>query len=98
MPELRNIFACLVHEKPECVIDLARNLRYLDPDSAILLYDGGHDPRLLRNGFPWERYGAVVHPRPRPMEWGRLHDFALDCMRFALAEMPFDMMTIVDSD
>ena len=39
-----------------------------------------------------------MHPTPRPMSWGRLHDFAFDCMRFALAELPFDTLTIVDSD
>ena len=32
------------------------------------------------------------------MKWGWLHDFALDCFRFALAHHPFDTMTIVDSD
>src|SRR5207248_3210488 len=44
------------------------------------------------------RLGAVVHPSPRPLEWGRLHDFALDCMRFALEHVPFDALTVVDSD
>jgi predicted O-methyltransferase YrrM len=93
-----NVFACLVHEQPECVVDLVRNLRCLDPESAILLYDGSRDANLLDTGFPWHLHRAVVHPRPRPMSWGRLHDFALDCMRFALGELPFDLMTIVDSD
>jgi hypothetical protein len=32
------------------------------------------------------------------MRWGWLHDFALDCMRFGLQSLPFDTMTIVDSD
>ena len=98
MTTLRNVFACLVHENQECVIDLVRNLRFLDPSSAVLLYNGGPDPNLLRAGFPFERYGAILHPSPQPMAWGRLHDFALDCMRFALQEIPFDTITIVDSD
>ncbi|WP_164018275.1 glycosyltransferase [Pyxidicoccus trucidator] len=97
MSSRRNIFACLVHESPECVIDLVRNLHHLDPDSRILLYNGGRDAGLLQ-GFPFERYNAVVHPTPRPMKWGWLHDFALDCFRFALEHEPFDAMTIVDSD
>jgi hypothetical protein len=97
-PSCRNVFACLVHEKPECVVDLVRNLRYLDPTSAVLLYNGSHDPHFLDGTFPFERHGAVVHPTPRPMAWGRLHDFALDCMRFALTHLPFDTLTIVDSD
>lgn len=97
MSTARNIFACLVHESRECVIDLVRNLHHLDPDSRILLYNGGRDTELLR-GFPFERYNAVIHPTPKPMKWGWLHDFALDCFRFALAGEPFDTMTIVDSD
>jgi predicted O-methyltransferase YrrM len=95
---LRNVFACLVHERPECVVDLVRNLRHLDPTSAIVLYNGSKEAGLLDGAFPFERHGAEVHPAPRPMEWGRLHDFAIDCMRFALARGPFDTLTIVDSD
>ncbi|MCP3064466.1 hypothetical protein LXT21_37405 [Myxococcus sp. K38C18041901] len=44
---MRNIFACLVHERPDCVLDLVRNLHHLDPDSLILLYNGGNPPGLL---------------------------------------------------
>ncbi|MCP3137348.1 glycosyltransferase [Pyxidicoccus xibeiensis] len=94
---MRNTYACLVHESRECVIDLVRNLHHLDPGSRILLYNGGRDADLL-HGFPFERYNAVIHPSPRPMKWGWLHDFALDCFRFALEHEPFDAMTIVDSD
>ncbi|RJS18794.1 hypothetical protein DRW03_24350 [Corallococcus sp. H22C18031201] len=94
---LRNTFACLVHEQRECVIDLVSNLHHLDPGSRILLYNGGQDAALLQD-FPWEQYNAVVHPTPRPMKWGWLHDFALDCFRFGLQHEPFDTMTIVDSD
>jgi cephalosporin hydroxylase len=32
------------------------------------------------------------------MRWGYLHGFAVDCMRFALESLPFDTITIVDSD
>jgi len=95
---LRNIFACLVHESQECVVDLVRNLRYHDPDSQILLYNGGNNPDLLNHGFPFESYGAVVHPTPRPMKWGWLHGFALDSMKFALENFSFDTFTVVDSD
>src|SRR6516225_10745762 len=98
MASIRNIFACLVHENQECVIDLVRNLHFLDPDSVILLYNGGREANLLSTGFPFETCGAIVHPSPKPMEWGRLHDFALDCMQFALSELRFDTFTIVDSD
>jgi hypothetical protein len=95
---VRNVFACLVHETQECVVDLVRNLRYHDPESLILLYNGGNNPDLLNHGFPFERYGAVVHPRPKQMKWGSLHGFALDSMKFALDNFSFDTFTIVDSD
>lgn len=95
--QARNVFACLVHESQECVIDLVLNLRCVDPSSKILLYNGGDDPDLLKR-FPFESMGAMVHPSPKPMQWGHLHNFALDCMQFALSELNFDTLTIVDSD
>lgn len=95
---VRNVFACLVHESQECVVDLVRNLRYHDPDSLILLYNGGANRALLEQGFPFARYGALIHPEARPMKWGWLHGFALDCMRYSLANLSFDTLTIVDSD
>ncbi len=97
MTTLRNVYACLVHERQECVLDLVRNLSCLDPDSLILIYNGGKNSGLISD-FPFERYGAVLHPRPRAMAWGTLHEFALDCMRFALENFPIDILTIVDSD
>ncbi len=97
-PPIRNLFACLVHENLECVVDLVRNLRHLDPASTVLLYNGSQDPDFLNGGFPFERFGVAVHPAPRPMHLDRLHDFALDCMRHALEHLPFDTLTIVDSD
>ncbi|MEM7155286.1 MAG: glycosyltransferase [Myxococcota bacterium] len=93
----RNLYACLVHERPDCVADLVRNLRYLDPQAHVLLYDGSPRSSLLRGGH-LEGLGAMVHPTPRPMKWGYLHDFALDCMRYGLQAMSFDALTIVDSD
>jgi predicted O-methyltransferase YrrM len=98
MSAIRNIFAVLVHESQDCVIDLIRNLHALDPASLILLYNGGHDPRFLPDKFPFERFGTVVHPTPRPAQWGRLHQFALDCMSWACENHSFDTLTIVDSD
>ena len=98
MARLRNVYACLVHERFDCVADLVRNLRYFDADSPILLYNGGGDATLLQSSFPLDSCGAIVHPQPQRAEWGRLHGFALDCMWFALQNLPFDTLTIVDSD
>lgn len=95
---VRNVYACLVHESEECVVDLVRNLRYHDPSSEIVLYNGSPDPSLLNGGFPFARYDVIVHPSARPMQWGKLHGFALDCMQFALDNLSFDTLTVVDSD
>jgi hypothetical protein len=92
-----NVNACLVHEKPECVVDLVRNLRHLDPASPILLYDGSPSGGLLDPRLPWRRWGAEIVPNPAPMRWGTLHRFALDCIRHLEAH-GHDVITIVDSD
>lgn len=95
---LRNVFACLVHENLECVIDLVCNLHHLDGASRILLYDGSNGGNLLDPRLPWSRWGAEVCPQPRAMKWGQLHGFALDCLRYLKSSGPFDVMTVVDSD
>jgi Glycosyl transferase family 2 len=92
-----NVFACLVHEAPDCVVDLVSNLRCLDPESVVLLYDGSAAGGLLR-GLDWIDPQVRVVPGPQPMRWGRLHDFALDTMRYALDALSFEALTIVDSD
>ena len=92
-----NVYACLVHERPECAVDLVRNLRRLDPASPILLYDGSPGGDLLDPRLPWSRWGAEIVPGPSPMRWGTLHLFALDCIRH-LERREHDVMTIVNSD
>ena len=95
---VRNVFACLVHEDEDCIIDLVRNLHYHDPSSIILLYNGGNNPRLIGQKFPYDQFGAVVYPDPAVVRWGYLHEFALRCMEYALQKFSFDTITIVDSD
>jgi hypothetical protein len=95
---MANIHACLVHEKPECVSDLVANLRYLDPESFILLYDGSPGRGLLKARVGAGVDGVIVHPNPRPMCWGRLHDFAFDALRLAMTLPAFTTLTVVDSD
>ncbi|MEO8414753.1 MAG: glycosyltransferase [Ginsengibacter sp.] len=95
---IKNIYACLVHESVECIIDLVRNLHYHDPASIILLYNGGNDLKLFGNKPLFNNLGAVIHPKPRLAKHGYLHQFALDCMEFSLENFSFDSLTIVDSD
>jgi hypothetical protein len=92
-----NVFACLVHEEPACVGDLVANLRHLDPESGLVLYNGGPDPMLLES-LPTRDGSVIVHPDPRVMSWGDLLDFALDCMRFAATAFDYTTITMVDSD
>ena len=98
MSGFHNVHAVLVHEQADVVVDLVRNLRFLDPESTILLYNGGRERDLLAQAFGPGGDEPLVHPSPRPLAWGRLHDFVLDCMQFALDTVPFDAITIVDSD
>lgn len=95
---VRNVYACLVHENEDCIIDLVRNLHYNDPSSVIVLYNGGDNPRLISQNFPYHRFGAAVYPDPVKVRWGYLHEFALRCMDFALKTFSVDTITIVDSD
>lgn len=95
---LRNIFACLVHEEPDCVLDLVRNLRYLDPSSSVLLYNGSEDPMLTESISGMKDSHVFIHPDPKPVKWGRLHGFAIDSMQFLLQTQAFDTVTFVDSD
>ena len=95
---IRNVYACLVHEAENCIVDLVRNLRYHDPNSPIILYNGGHEPDLFTKDFPYEKWNVFIYPNPHPVKHGYLHRFALDCMQFALAHFSFDTFTCVDSD
>jgi len=96
---LHNVYACLVHERLDCVIDLVRNLRHLDGESRILLYDGSNGGNLLDARLPWPRWGVEIVPKARPIKWGKLHNFALDCARhLQTTGARYDAMTIVDSD
>jgi predicted O-methyltransferase YrrM len=95
---IHNVYACLVHEQVDCVIDLVRNLHCTDPSSTILLYNGSPNSDFLELAFPFASYNAIKHPHPRPTRWGWLHDYAVDAMRFALSDLHADTLTIVDSD
>ena len=93
-----HVFAVLVHERADCVFDLLRNLRFFDPDSPIVVYDGSGGGALLLDPDALAQLGAVAHPAPKRVEWSRLHVFGFDCLEYALDRFEFDAMTVVDSD
>ncbi|MEO8853744.1 MAG: glycosyltransferase [Ginsengibacter sp.] len=95
---IKNIYACLVHENKDCIMDLVHNLHYLDPTSVILLYNGGTDKELLAGCSDLEKYGVIIYPKPVSQKWGYLYSFAVECMEFALLNLEFDTITFVDSD
>ncbi len=97
MKRFRNVFIVAVHESWSCIWDLLKNLRHCEPQSRIVLYNGSHDPDLLK-GIPLQEWGVEAYPNPRPQYWGRMHHFAMDCMRYALSHGSFDCLTVVDSD
>ncbi|MGY3051901.1 glycosyltransferase involved in cell wall biosynthesis [Pedobacter sp. UYEF25] len=96
--QIKNIYACLVHEQLDCVIDMVRNLHFNDPDSTILIFSSTASLRLEKSSFPFDQFGAVIYPQILTVEHGYLHNFALTCMQFALENFSFDILTIVDSD
>ncbi|HWD10000.1 MAG TPA: glycosyltransferase family A protein [Actinomycetota bacterium] len=91
-----SVLACLVHEAPDCVADLIANLRCLDPEATILLYDGGASGAA--RGFHRPGDGVHVHPASHPIGWGRLHEFAVDCLRYGVDDLGMAAMTMLDSD
>lgn len=95
---LKNVYACLVHENEECILDLVRNLHFHDPSSMILLFNGGNNRKLFSNEAQLKQFGAVIHPASFPVKYGYLHQFALSCMQFASDNFKLDTLTIVDSD
>lgn len=96
-PSFTHVFAVLVHEKPDCVFDLVRNLRFFDRDSPMVVYDGSGGALLL-DSDALERLGAILYPAPKRTEWARLHGFMFDCLEYALEHYEFDAITAVDSD
>ena len=98
IPKVFNIFICLVHEQEDCVLDMIRNLRYLDPSSKIILYNGSNNPNLLQNKIFYQQNEVLIHPYPTPQKHGYLHGFAIDCMQLAVDHFDFEIITNVDSD
>ncbi|EOR94513.1 glycosyl transferase, group 2 family protein domain protein [Arcticibacter svalbardensis MN12-7] len=96
--QIKNVYACLVHESLECVIDMVRNLHFQDKSSIILIFNSEPGFKLSSSSFPFDEFGAIVNPVVVPVKHGYLHDFALECMQFALDHFSFDILTIVDSD
>lgn len=98
MKDFVNLFACLVHEKPDAIWDMVSNLRYLDPTSYVLLYNNSNDAGLLEDArFHCDAH-VIVHPATQKHHYGALHGYMIDCMEWACQRIKFDTITNVDSD
>lgn len=95
---MKNLFACLVHEKPDAIWDLVRNLRCLDPASKILLYNNSGSPTLLEDCRFQSDPHVFLYPAPKKHKYGTLHGYMTDCLRWACVDWDFDSVTNVDSD
>jgi len=86
-------FAILAHEKKTVLQDMIENIRYFCPNSSIVLYNGGNDPRLCRN------LGCPVCPDSRKMKWGNLALYMLDVMKWLnKVNFEYDYLINLDSD
>ncbi len=94
---MKNLFSCLVHEKPDVVWDMVCNLHCLDPASSVLLYNSG-DASLLADCRFHRDSQIYVHPYPKPQRYGTLHGYMIDCLRWVCQNSDFDTVTNVDSD
>lgn len=94
---MKNLFSCLVHEKPDVVWDLVCNMRYLDPASSVLLYNNGSASLLEDCRFHSDPC-VFIYPHPKPQRYGALHGYMTDCLRWVCQDTDFDTITNVDSD
>jgi len=86
-------FAILAHEKKTVLKDMIANIRYFCPNSSIVLYNGGNNPKLCKNlGYP-------VCPFSRKLKWGNIALYMLDVMQWLKdTEYPYDYLINLDSD
>ncbi len=95
---MKNVFACLVHEKPDVIRDMVCNLRYLDPPSHILLYNNSGDASFLEDHRFLGDSHILIYPEPKRQPLHTLHGYMIDCMRWVCDKADFDTITNVDSD
>ncbi len=95
---IKNVFACLVHEKPDVIWDMVCNLRYLDPASCVLLYNNSGSAALLDDCRFRSDPHVLIYPETKrhPYPWS--HGSMLNCMRWACRDRDLDTITNVDSD
>ncbi|XEC93656.1 hypothetical protein AB6A23_20190 [Paenibacillus tarimensis] len=84
-------FAILAHEDEEVLIAQIENVRRYNPDSKIVVYNGGENPDFARS------LDVPICPYSRPIAYGNLTPFFLDVMRW-LEETNADYEFLVNLD
>lgn len=92
-PESKICFAILVHENRKLVKQLIDNVRFYCPNSAIVLYNGGDDPKLC------DGLGVPVCPSSRKLNHGWTTIYFLETMEW-LEELgvQYEYFINIDSD
>lgn len=93
-PEEKKIcFAVLVHNKKNLVKELLQNIKTFCPNSSIVLFNGGSDPKLC------DGLGYPVCPDSRKLHYGFLPMYHLDVMKWLESiQFDYDYLINLDSD
>lgn len=89
----RICFAILAHDNEPCVVDLIGSLRRSCQSPALVLFNGGRNPRFAA------AIDVEVCPYSRPLRHGKLPDFHFGIMRWLHEECwEYDFLITLDAD
>lgn len=86
-------FALLAHENEEVLSEQIKNIRYFNPNSKIVLYNGGKDKQFGTS------QGIPICPYSQPLRWENITPFLFNVMRW-LEEIKeeYDFLVNLDHD
>lgn len=84
-------FLILAHQEEEVLSEQIKNIRYFNPDSGIILYNGGTNPDFAKN------LDIAICPKSHPVQWGKLVRVFWDVMKW-LEEMQVDYEYLMNLD
>lgn len=84
-------FAILAHENEDVLSEQIKNIRYFNPNSKVVLYNGGTNKQFGVN------QNIPICPYSRPLSWGNITPYYFDVMRW-LEEIKTEYDFIVNLD
>lgn len=84
-------FAILAHENEDVLSEQIKNIRYFNPNSKVVLYNGGTNKQFGVN------QNIPICPYSRPLRWGNITPYFFDVMRW-LEEIKAEYDFIVNLD